>query len=59
MKSSASQIIRYHKLNETLPSVLITFNNENIEQVKSWKLLGVEFDQNLNWNDFINNKLKY
>ena len=29
------QVIRYHELNEVLPSLLITCHNENVEQVKS------------------------
>ena len=35
-----NQTIRYHKLNEIFSSVLITCNNENVSQFKSWKLLG-------------------
>ena len=45
--SGTSQMMWYHKLNEILPSLLITCNNENVEQVKSWKLVCIEFDQNL------------
>ena len=45
--SGTSQMMWYHKLNEILPSLLITFNNENVEQGKSWKLVCIEFDQNL------------
>ena len=51
-------MILYHKLTEILLSLLITCNDEKVEQVKSWKLLGVESDQNLNWNNFIDNELK-
>ena len=59
MVIAPSQMVGYHKLNEILPSLLITCNNENVEQVKSWRLHGVEFDQNRTWNNFIISKLKH
>ena len=52
-------MIQYHTLNEILPLILITCNNENVEQVIFWNLPGFEFDQNLNWNNFIDNKLTH
>ena len=41
-------MIRDQKLNEVFSLLLITCNNENVHKVKSWKLLDVEFNQNLN-----------
>lgn len=47
MVFATSQMIQYHKFHEILETLLVKCNDEKVEQVKSCKLLGMEFELKL------------
>ena len=52
MLFSTSQMSRKHKLDdENVYS--INSGNDNLERVKSWKVLGIKLQENLNWDEHI------
>ena len=52
MLFATQQMERYHNLDRE-NAVEMVVNNNPIERVSSWKVLGMRFQQNLQWNDHI------
>ena len=56
MPFSTNQLSRRHDLDKQMLN--IDYNNSSIERVKTWKILGIHFDQHLNWNEHFEKLLK-
>ena len=52
MVFSTRQLSKFHKLDQL--NTTIKSNNQELEQVKSFKILGVHFNENLDWKNHIN-----